>query len=370
MPATAANSPRAHRLAGIDAARALALIGMLMVHFGPEDGEGLLGRLYALPHGRASLLFGVVAGIGVSLLTRRRETMQAGRVRLVAFALLLVPLGLALELLDHDVAVILHYYGGFFVLGALVAPLERRTLLAIAGLLIVLGPMTYFGLRANWPDLFGREGVSLVSSPLAIAEALLYSGRYPLLTWAAAIVWGMWLGRLDLTRRRLALVLGGAAVAAGGLVVSDVLLARLGAPGGDGDWRMLAVSAAHSQMPLWLLQGQGIATAIIGLCLYLASAMPRLMAPFAAMGRMVLTLYVLHLVLLSTMPWLWHQETVEGALAAVGTYAAAGAVLATAWQRFGRGPVEMIMHRLAAGMVQQVIPERPTPRPADRQPQA
>jgi peptidoglycan/LPS O-acetylase OafA/YrhL len=64
----------AGRVRGIDVARALAVVGMVMVHIGPVrmEGSGLVGAAYRLPHGRASILFVVVAGIGVSLLAGDR----------------------------------------------------------------------------------------------------------------------------------------------------------------------------------------------------------------------------------------------------------------------------------------------------------
>ena len=53
------------RLRGVDAARAVAVLGMVMVHFGPTPApDTALGALYELPHGRASVLFVLLAGVG------------------------------------------------------------------------------------------------------------------------------------------------------------------------------------------------------------------------------------------------------------------------------------------------------------------
>ena len=90
---------------------------MVMVHIGPARllGGGLVGEAYRISHGRASILFVVIAGIGVSLLARGRgprageRTWQATALRLAWYSLLLLPLGLALQTLGTGVAVILQY---------------------------------------------------------------------------------------------------------------------------------------------------------------------------------------------------------------------------------------------------------------------
>ncbi|KAB2902243.1 MAG: DUF1624 domain-containing protein, partial [Anaerolineae bacterium] len=63
------------RIVGYDVARAAAIFGMMIINFWlvltPESrGEGVAGSLLALLMGRAAATFVMLAGIGVSLLTR------------------------------------------------------------------------------------------------------------------------------------------------------------------------------------------------------------------------------------------------------------------------------------------------------------
>jgi hypothetical protein len=92
-------APRTGRVAGIDLARFLAIAGMLAVHVGPTTLVDPAGRVYAeLTHGRASILFGLLAGVGVSLLaSSRTATLWQTRIRLLWHAALLLPLGLWLQ---------------------------------------------------------------------------------------------------------------------------------------------------------------------------------------------------------------------------------------------------------------------------------
>src|SRR5215212_1158851 len=100
-------SPRPHRrLRGVDVARAIAVLGMVMVHFGPTPApDTALGNLYGVSHGRASVLFVLLAGVGVSLLvggrSRGGRSSLLARGRLVLRGALLLPLGLWLQGLDH-----------------------------------------------------------------------------------------------------------------------------------------------------------------------------------------------------------------------------------------------------------------------------
>jgi hypothetical protein len=64
-------SKASHRLRGVDAsstppARSRCLLGMVMVHFGPSPvPDTALGNLYSgVSHGRASVLFVLLAGVG------------------------------------------------------------------------------------------------------------------------------------------------------------------------------------------------------------------------------------------------------------------------------------------------------------------
>jgi hypothetical protein len=50
------------RLGGVDAARAVAVLGMVIIHFGPNPiPDTFFGNLYEVPHGRASVLFVLLA---------------------------------------------------------------------------------------------------------------------------------------------------------------------------------------------------------------------------------------------------------------------------------------------------------------------
>lgn len=343
------DSREQHRLAGIDVARALALIGMLMVHFGPKGETDILGRLYALPHGRASVLFVLVAGVGIAFLSSRPEKYAGARLRLFCFALFLLPLGLLLEGLRHQVAIILHHYAMFFLLGIAVIGLPKRWLVMLASAWTLIGPLLFYAGMMVAPSAFDRESAELGDSIVSIASALLFTGPYPLLVWGAPLLWGLWLGRHDLRDRRLRwIIMGvGAGVALWAYAASELLFAWLGEPGQTADWRFVFAHSAHSEMPLWIIGAIGSAIFVLGGVLELADRLPRLAAPLAALGQMALTAYVVQIVVLTAAGPLVHQDAVLPAIVSVATFT----VLATLYavvsrQAVGRGPVEQLMHAL------------------------
>lgn len=339
--------PQTSRLAGIDLARGLALIGMLMVHFGPKGETDLLGRLYALPHGRASVLFVLVAGIGVALLARRVETHGDARLRLFCFALFLLPLGLMLEALHHPVAVILHHYAGFYLFAIAVLGLPVRWLGGLAAFASMAGPLVFFAGRLAWPDVFTRESVEMGDTPGRILVGLTLTGPYPLVVWVAPLLWGLWLGRQDLRSPRLRqrLVWIGGALALMAIAASELLFAGWGEPRTPADWRFVFADTAHSQMPLWMIGSIGSAFAALGLTLMVAERWPRLVHGGAMLGQMALTIYVLHVLSLWLFgPWLRHDEVVP-ALASVAVFVGLAALYAVLWRRsHDRGPIEQMMH--------------------------
>lgn len=205
------------RLVGVDLARAVALLGMLAVHFvgtvQEPPGKGVAGpaswSLAGLADGRSMPLFVMLSGIGMSLLLRSRSGRPAA---VLGRATVLLLLGLLLTgwtLVD----VILQFYALYMVVGLLANRLRDRALLGLAAVLAVGGvafqiwrtvhPSTGSGdfIAPGSPLLAGLESLS---HPVTLLRGLLFTGGYPLLPDGALFVGGMWIGRRSLTEARAA----------------------------------------------------------------------------------------------------------------------------------------------------------------------
>jgi uncharacterized membrane protein YeiB len=338
-------APPRRRIGGVDLARAVAIVGMLAVHIGPTNVGDLAGRLYAVPHGRASILFVLVAGIGVSLLAASRtRSVAAARWRLALRAALLLPLGLLLQDLDHRVFVILQTYGALFLVAILVLRIPDRLLLALACGLVLLGPIVVLLGSTAYPEAFARRAAAW-SQPVLIPYRV-FAGPFPLPVWSAPFLFGMWLGRRDLrsTRLRIALVAGGATTAVLAPAAASLLAPLVADAGSPSPWHALLLATPHSQMPPWLIGSMGSAALVLGGSLFLAEALPRLVGPLVAMGRLALTVYVAHLLALHAWSPALRSGDVAIAARTVLAFTAGAALAASLWLRvFRRGPLEAVL---------------------------
>lgn len=339
----AAPPPPRRRVDGIDMARALAILGMAMVHFGPfaPDTSTLPGQVYRLSYGRASVLFVLLAGVGVSLLYHGRRPAEAWQ-RIAWRVVVFFPLGVALQALPTPVAVILHFYAMYYLLGGIVALLPTRWLALLTTVWTIAAPIAFITFLD--PDLAGRGTASDLGDPALVVRDLLLTGFYPLITWAPSLLVGVLVGRADLrdAATSAALALGGAitaVVAYGGSEIARELVA----PSLAGSPYLLA--EGHTGAPLNVLGATGVAVAVLGTCLLLAAALPRVCWPLTAVGQMALTVYVGHLLVLAVAPeWLEGRETVADAVLKVGRFYVVTMLLCLAWRwRFSRGPLEALL---------------------------
>jgi uncharacterized membrane protein YeiB len=329
------------RIDGIDVARAVAILGMVTVHVGPVEpaDPGAVAWLYGSFHGKASVLFVLVAGIGTALLAARRPSWMV-RWRLVYRTAWLVPLGLLLQSLDHHIAVILQYYGAYFLLLAPLVTLSTRAVLTLAGALLPVGSLLVLAggvLRPEWMVRLGGEPAG------GLAGDLLVFGYYPVVTWLPVMLVGLALGRTDLRAPRTQrwLVLGGAALLAGTTWLARGLQALVGTEALEGTWWWVLSVEAHANMPLAVLGALGFALAGVGLAVPFADRSPRAAWPLAAAGRLALTIYVGHILLFPPTGDLLRADDLASGVRIVTVFALVSTAASVVWLHFApRGPLE------------------------------
>ncbi|MCJ0872926.1 heparan-alpha-glucosaminide N-acetyltransferase domain-containing protein [Streptomyces sp. AP-93] len=364
-----------NRLTGLDAARGMAVLGMFAVHVGPPPTPEGPGWLLVAADGRAPAVFTLIAGFSLALARARSAGPPPLRATLTRCAIL-AALGLCLAALSPGILVILAFYAVYFLAAEPFTRLRTRTLTAVAGASVVLGPVLSYLLGPALGLRTGGRGATPVPADLAswagaggMLRELLLSGAYPLLTYFPYILAGMALGRLaDLrSRRSLRLLTGyGAAAAVAGYgaswlalgpggrrgplleavarehpwaaaepdPVAAVLAEQFGAvPSTSWDW--LLVAGPYSQTPLETLGNSGVGAALIGLLALAAHgagrAATRLLRPLAAVGAMALTVYVAHALALAVFLRGWSGWGVLAAFSGVAVIAC------LAWGHFLRG---------------------------------
>ncbi|WP_432496547.1 heparan-alpha-glucosaminide N-acetyltransferase domain-containing protein [Kineococcus auxinigenes] len=374
------DAPTTARVVGVDLARAVAIAGMMAAHVLPEAAPGLPGALYDLADGRASGLFGVLAGVSLGLSTRRTppaaRSRTAARAGIAVRGLLVALLGLALVSAGSRVAIVLPYYGVAFLLVLPALWWPARRLAVLAGAWLVAGPLVGFGLRGAYglDPVYEQPTLLGLAHPGELLRTLLLTGYYPVIGWTGYLLLGLAVARAGLLGAPAALRLLGTGVvlAAGARVVSALLLgpggglarlAELGVAPGTPSWAFhgtvptaspwfLAVAEPHSGTPLDLLHTSGTALLVLGAALLLPAAATRFLRPVAAFGSMPLSVYTAHVLALAAHP--------GDSPALLAGHVLVGVALATAWQlTAGRGPLEGVLSSAARGAAGLVAPAAP-----------
>jgi uncharacterized membrane protein len=386
--AGAGDRPRP-RLVGIDAARGLALFGMMAVHLIDAYPGGQISWAWALAAGKSAALFALLAGVGVAFASggRRRPTARTWPEQASALLVRALVIGAVGLLLGHLVsadfaAVILPYYALLFVFAIPLLTLSVRALVALAAVIAVGLPIGSHFLRAGTQvsDVPNPTFGTLVDDPAAFFGDLALTGVYPALPWMAYLCAGLAVGRALLTSRRTVVlitligagliglsrtiswllldVFGGRAeleAVAGRTMTQDELAEVMAVgwtgttPSDTGWW--LATMAPHSTTPLDLASTIGIGLTVVGVCILLGRATTLLLRPLAAAGSMTLTLYAVHLVMLSS-------PALPGDLTGLLSQIVVVVAFALVWSRYHpRGPLEEIV-AWSSGRVRRAVENR------------
>ncbi|KRF04930.1 hypothetical protein ASH00_10680 [Arthrobacter sp. Soil782] len=327
------------RLSGIDAARGIALFGMMSTHVFPLYVEGTSDASWigATFSGRSSALFALVAGIGLALLSggsrmHDRAGISRDRRGIAARAVVIAMVGLMLGGLETNIAVILFHYGILFLMALPFIGMPLRRLCWWAAGWTLASPVAAFLLRPwvgtniNPSDLDGNPALEHFAQPATLLADILVTGYYPALQWLSYLLLGILIGRLNLRSFgvQAGLIVAGVGLAGLSKFVSAFLLGPLGGlavlletPQGrrydieamlpasltgidqTGTWWWLAVSAPHSGTPLDLMHTAGTAAAVVGLCLLTTRRLQWLLLPLSAPGAITLSLYSLHIWIMS-----------------------------------------------------------------------
>lgn len=371
-------SASADRIVGIDIARGIALIGMMVVHLLSDvTDDGSMTWWFTLASGNSAALFATLAGVGIALSTGRSRPHSgrkyaAGVVALVVRAAVIGIIGLALGLVvpASVAAIILPYYALLFLLAI---PFLRVPPVALGTLSLIMAvaiPVWSHFARQSLPvapEAVNFTFLDVIQDPAGVGTQLLLTGVYPAIPWVAYIALGIALGRVR-PRRLIGLMwmVGGGVLALLASMASWILLRPMGGiqelaevaqdymsldkftttlvwgAGGtlptDTPW-WLAVRAPHTTTPLDLLYTMGVAMAVLGACIIVNVVVPGVFRPLSTMGSMPLTMYSLHLLMSTALEWpdwvafeFWLQVMILMAFALLWS------------RRYRRGPLEEVVN--------------------------
>ncbi|AMC33890.1 DUF418 domain-containing protein [Janthinobacterium sp. B9-8] len=350
------------RILGFDLARALAIFGMVIVNFKivmhANSSENMAWlKIVNIIDGRASALFVILAGVGLSLLTRQSrlsgdlQSLAVERKALFKRAGFLFILGLLyIEIWPAD---ILHYYGIYISIGALCLMLPSRYIMVLVLLLLIassfLFGMLNYSTAWDWQTLAYADLWTIKG----FARNLIFNGFHPVLPWLGFLLLGMVIGRQNLgqvaMRERLFL-LGLFAAALAELIVLFLPYARL--MGMPLAYEVFFSTQPMPPLPVYFIGAAGSATVIITLCVALGEKYGKKawLMPFVYTGQLGLTFYLAHVILgmglLESLGLLENQSLVFSVMSAL-SFCVFAVIFASCWRKFYRlGPLESVLRRL------------------------
>ena len=190
------------RIIGIDVARAVAVIGMIIVNFKVvlgQNGESWLKHFAKAFDGKAAATFVVLAGIGIALSTNSAlknqdyTKLQKARNKIIKRAIFLFIIGLSyIWIWPAD---ILHFYGIYMLVTLFFINRSSKQILTGVACLILLFPTLLFVIdyETGWDfttldylDFWTVEG---------FFRNLFFNGFHPVVPWTAFMLFGLWFGK-------------------------------------------------------------------------------------------------------------------------------------------------------------------------------
>ena len=354
------------RIESLDVARAIALFGVVVMNFHaylngaesmyptqPSVWERMFNPLTGPLTTRFAATFVLIAGIGVSLFTQRARAskshadIQRARIILLRRGALLFILGYFVQWIWPGT--ILFYYGAYFIIAAFVFAWSSRHLIYLCVASIVAAACLSWWRASQLLD--GNNTRWLSPSPdtprnLLIRTFVDYT--HPVFPWIAFFIAGIVLGRYihQLKELRLRLMFAAILLTVATHAANFMFAPRY--PGSDRDF-LLAKLLSTQPLDRGMLFSLGtLATAVVALCFVslVVERAPHLALAqlFARVGRMTLSVYLLHVIFFNLLVHQLHWVGATGldtALVLSLSFYVVALLLSNEWnKRFGLGPAE------------------------------
>ncbi len=346
------------RLYGLDVSRGVAMIIMFMSNFAAAmntftDGPNWLVFIYQKIQGKGAAIFVILAGIGISLMTKRQrengtiETRNATRNTLLRRAVFLAVIGLAFYTVWS--ADILHYYGAYIAIAAFLLWEPTSTLINISGLFAIGFNLLIliFNYDAGWQNGLDYTGFWTLNG---FTRNLFFNGFHPIFPWQAFILMGMVIGRMDIRERetRNQIIMKSFKV----FLLSSILSMNAGYVFQGSEIADLVSTSIMPPGIFYLLVAGSLGIAVTMGFQTLVEDHPdsNLLNILASMGRLALSHYIGHVIIgvftIFLLEPLVEFNLVTSLYFSIG-YTVFASVSSIHWEKsHGRGPVESLMRRI------------------------
>jgi uncharacterized membrane protein YeiB len=298
------------RIIGLDVARALAVIGMIVVNFKVvfgDAGEGWVKSIAGIFEGKAAATFVVLAGVGIALMANKSvQNTDIVKLRTIQKTILKRSLFLFAIGISYIViwpADILHYYGVYMAITVLLIGSKERTLLITAFALILIFPLLlgFWNYETAWDfKTLDYDGFWTISG---FTRNLFFNGFHPVIPWTSFMLFGYWFGKQDLRS---------AAFVKKTFWISSIIFILIqslslffiqylseGNPSVAAELKDVLGTSPMPPLPLYMFSGTAIAFSVISACILLANKFENTFVIDALVktGQLALTFYVAHVII-------------------------------------------------------------------------
>lgn len=353
------------RITALDYARAWAIFGMIIVNYklamsAENDGAAWLRAIAGLFEGRASALFVVLAGIGISLMTAKaRSTMDKDIIRqnrhsFYRRSIFLLIAGILLLLTGWS-ADILHYYAVFMLVASALITVSDNKILGLSAVILFLSQfcLIIFDYSKGWDTSFHEYTDFWTIN--GFIRNLVFNGFHPIFPWVCFFLFGMWIGRkrwLDKENQPKVLL-----YSLSGTVILEIIsycLIKWTSPVLDIDSATyLFTTKPIPPTALYVLSGSCSAVAFIAVSVYVVNKFENSLITRAIIntGQLSLSHYIGHVVIglgfLEAIDYL-ENGSLPFAIAYGCAYFVVAIFFSHMWRKWmKRGPVELLMRRIS-----------------------
>ncbi len=353
------------RIIGIDVARTIAVIGMIIVNF--KTVFGAHGSLWlkttaGVFDGKAAATFVVLAGVGIALSTNNAyrtqdyKRLNSKRKQIAIRALLLFIIGLSyITIWPAD---ILHFYGIYMLV--CLGFVRFKPKYALYGAIVSIGlfPMLLFVFNYDLGWDYKTLNYLNFWTVNGFIRHLFFNGFHPVVPWVSFMLFGLWLGRQDL--KSTAFLKRAVRIGILGFVGIQLLskgfiyIFTINNPGFMEEIVPILGTEPMPPFPLYMLNGIFTATIIITSCILIAERFKhtKIISALYKTGQLALTFYVAHVIIgMGVIEWFGNTPFGEYSIIFSVMYALIFSLIcilfSILWLRYkSYGPLEWIMKKL------------------------
>lgn len=353
------------RIIGIDVARALAVIGMIIVNFKivfGSKGQGWVQFLASIFDGKAAATFVVLAGTGLALMTNSAiknndlTKLKIVRIRILKKALFLFIVGISyIAIWPAD---ILHFYGIYMLIIVFVLTSHQKVIITTALAIILAFPI----LLLFWNYEMGWDFNSLKYLDFWTAKGfmrnLFFNGFHPVIPWVAFMLFGYWFGKQDLHNEKFVkksfVISLSSFIAIQLLSYGSISLLSENIQENTSELIEILGTSPMPPLPIYMFNGIAIAFTIISACIIIAKRFENtiIINALYKTGQLALTFYVAHIVIGMGIieiinPSKMGNYSIEFSIAYALVFSFACILFALAWRKHKKlGPLEWLMRKL------------------------